>query len=146
MAKRVVAKVKRGFLAYDTRRGKVSVSWRETLSLVSNELLLRQLIEVRDKAKGRLLDVGCGAKPYSLLFSPMVEEYIGLDLLSTLHEAEQADVYANAMALPFQSTFFDMVLCTEVLEHVPNPPRVVDELFRILKPNGYLLLTTPQNY
>lgn len=141
-----MAKVKRGFLIYDSRREKPSVSWQETLSLVADGILLQKLFDVKGNAKGRMLDVGCGAKPYSSLFSPLVEEYIGIDLPSTSHGVNQIDVYANAMALPLKSNSFDTVLCSEVLEHVPEPQCLVHELWRVLKINGFLLLSTPQNY
>jgi SAM-dependent methyltransferase len=109
-------------------------------------MLFRHLIDVKCKAQGKLLDVGCGAKPYSLLFLPQVDQYVGVDLPSSAHGASEVDVYGNAMALPFQSSSFDTVLCTEVLEHVPEPQKVVHELSRVLKGGGHLLLTAPQNY
>ena len=141
-----VAKVKKGFLTYDSRRDKVSVSWTETLSLVPNEILLRQLEGLKSRAKGRMLDVGCGAKPYSLVFSPLVDEYLGIDLPTSDYGIDEIDVYASALTLPFKSNSFDTVLCTEVLEHVPDPQGLIHELSRVLKTDGSLLLSTPQNY
>jgi SAM-dependent methyltransferase len=48
--------------------------------------------------------------------------------------------------LPFEVASFDTVVCTEVLEHVPEPAQVVREIARVLKPNGYVILTTPLYY
>src|SRR4030095_5709220 len=48
----------------------------------------------------------------------------------------------DAQALGLADAVFDVVLCTEVLEHLPEPQRALDEMFRVLKPSGTLLLTT----
>jgi len=50
------------------------------------------------------------------------------------------------VALPFKDAVFDTVLCNEVLEHVPEPARLMAEVARVLKPGGVLLLTTPQTW
>jgi SAM-dependent methyltransferase len=54
------------------------------------------------------------------------------------------DLFADAMSLPFAAGSFDSVLCTQVLEHVCEPLRVLEEVRRVLKPGGRLVLTAPQ--
>ena len=91
---------------------------------------------------GRLLDVGCGRKPYERLFR--VEEYVGLDLESDrARSVGVADHYYDGERFPFVNASFDSVLCNQVLEHVFNPNEFVAEIHRVLKPGGRLLLTVP---
>jgi SAM-dependent methyltransferase len=80
------------------------------------------------------LDVGCGSAPYASLYP----KRIGVDLKA--HRGVQ--VCADVSQLPFADGTFDVVLCTEVLEHVPNPPAAVRELHRVLRRGGKCLLST----
>jgi SAM-dependent methyltransferase len=56
--------------------------------------------------------------------------------------ARKPDVVADAHALPFNDASFELVLCTEVLEHLVNPPQAIAEMRRVLAPGGTLILTT----
>lgn len=104
--------------------------------------LMRQAMEnVAHLATGRLLDVGCGARPYAHMFSAHVSQYIGLERDQTRYG--RADLWADALALPVRSGAFDTVLCNQVLEHVPEPQRAMNEMARVLRPNGTLILTAP---
>lgn len=110
------------------------------------ELLLEALVPAAQCAAGRLLDVGCGAKPYAPLFAAKVDSHVGLDLATSPHDQSTVDIYADAASLPFADNSFDTVLCTEVLEHLPEPCRAIDELHRVLKPNGRIILTCCQTF
>ena len=91
---------------------------------------------------GRLLDVGCGSKPYQDLFA--VEVYIGLDIDSeNSRKRGIADHYYDGHVFPFTDASFDSILCNQVLEHVFNPDEFLREIVRALKPGGRLLLTVP---
>lgn len=92
---------------------------------------------------GRLLDFGCGSKPYRGLFD--VQEYIGLDIEKggRDHKDEQIDVFYDGKTIPFDDNYFDSVLSSEVFEHIFNLPEIINELYRVLKPGGYLLVTLP---
>jgi SAM-dependent methyltransferase len=90
----------------------------------------------------RLLDVGCGEKPYRRYFS--AKQYIGIDLPTYGEQA--VDLFGSALQLPFKDAAFDALLCTEVLEHVPNPVALMKETARLLQPGGVLILTTPQTW
>jgi SAM-dependent methyltransferase len=96
------------------------------------------------KLKGRLLDVGCGKKPYARWLSD-VERHFGVDMPSTMHGVEHADVLASALELPFRDNTFDSVLCTEVLEHTPDPAAGLREMARVAKSDALLLLTVPSS-
>lgn len=92
---------------------------------------------------GRMLDFGCGSKPYRSLFT--VKEYIGLDIQASGHDhmETQADVFYDGKTLPFADEFFDCALTAEVLEHVFNLDEILTELCRVLKPGAPVLITIP---
>ncbi len=121
--------------------------WTDPLH-TARRLLYQALAARAHYARGWLLDVGCGKKPYRRLFSH-VDQYIGIDLppiRSDLPPVRRVDVRADGLALPFAAGAFDTVLCNEVLEHVPEPRILMAEAFRVLRPGGCLLLSTPQTW
>jgi len=93
--------------------------------------------------RGKLLDFGCGSKPYKSLFS--VESYTGLDFEMTGHDhtTEEIDVWYDGRVIPFPDEHFDCVLCSEVVEHLFDAHAAIAEIHRVLKPGGKLLLTCP---
>jgi SAM-dependent methyltransferase len=91
-------------------------------------------------ARGRLLDLGCGERPYSGDL-PAGVRAVAVDVPAP---ASAADVWSLADALPFASGAFDTVLCTQVLEHVPDPAALLGEAARVLRPGGRLVLSAPQ--
>ena len=104
------------------------------------EKLLRTEIEraLRGRTGLKLLDIGCGQRVYESYFVQFVDDYVGFDI-NTL---PTVDVVGVAEHLPFGSGQYDVVLCTQVLEHVDSPPAVISEISRVLKPGGVVLLTT----
>ena len=82
----------------------------------------------------KTLDLGCGNSPYSKYFP----NRIGCDI----ERSKNVDIVGDAHELPIKDNVFHSVLATEVLEHVKNPQKVIDEVRRVLKPNGKLILTT----
>lgn len=93
--------------------------------------------------KGKLLDFGCGSKPYKSLFT--VDEYIGLDFENAGHDHtnEQIDVYYDGKKIPFEDNSFDSVYTSEVFEHVFNLPEVLKEIHRVMKKDALILVTCP---
>jgi len=85
----------------------------------------------------RVLDVGCGVKPYLPLLADRASEYVGVD-----RDNPAADLAASAEHLPVADGSFDLVLCTQVLEHVEDPAQVVRELRRVVAPGGRVLAST----
>lgn len=112
-------------------------------------LLVELLARVAPQAHGRLLDVGCGQKPYEHLFAPYVTEYIGIEHEATFGKtnastsARKPDLYYDGKHLPFDDGTFDTVLNVQVLEHTPEPGLLVKEMGRVLKPGGLLILSAP---
>ena len=98
----------------------------------------RQIADLAPNVRGRLLDVGCGTKPYRRYFQ--AEEYIGLEIEGRKKDADK--VY-DGKVIPFENESFDSVISIEVLEHVFNPDEFLSEINRVLKKGGLLLLTVP---
>lgn len=94
--------------------------------------------------KGRVLDFGCGAKPYRSLF-PHVDAYIGVDYASEghSHQNEQIDVYYDGKTLPFENESFDALFSSEVFEHVFGLAQILPEINRVLKKDAKILITCP---
>ncbi len=107
----------------------------------------------RPGIRGRILDVGCGSKPYRGLFTES-NQYLGLDLppeRDIPRAAQRArttrgavDVYGSALNLPFAPESVDAVVSFQVLEHVPEPGQALSEMARVLSPGGFVVLTAPQ--
>ena len=125
-----------------TLAGWLAGTWFDPLHIAKRSLR-RGLARVADRAHGRLLDVGCGVKPYRAMFAH-VAAYVGIERPGTLSRSRVVDVWGDALQLPFATRSFDTLLCNEVLEHVSEPARLFAEAARVLRPGGVLLLTTPQ--
>ena len=85
-------------------------------------------------SRARTLDIGAQNGPYARYFP----RRIGLDI----RPGAGVRVIGDAQQLGIRDASVDLVLCTEVLEHLPEPQRAIDEMYRVLAPGGQLLLTT----
>ena len=94
-----------------------------------------------------LLDVGCGSSPYRKAASHCdyrTQDFAGLSPAQLRDGGyAQIDYVCDATSIPVPDGAFEAVLSTEMLEHVPEPIRVVREMGRVLKPGGTLILTAP---
>jgi SAM-dependent methyltransferase len=93
---------------------------------------------------GRVMDFGCGSKPYAGLFR-QASEYIGVDVEVSGHQHHDSnvDVYYDGKRLPFADHSFDAVVSFEVFEHVFNLSDILAEIRRVIKPGGKLFFTIP---
>ena len=104
--------------------------------------LLVAIRQLASRIDGRVVDIGCGSRPYESLFK--TSEYIGLELDTPDNRlTKKADVYYDGKTFPFEPNSFDGAVCNQVLEHVFEPDAFIREIARILKTDGKLLLTVP---
>src|ERR1019366_6849480 len=132
------------FTPVGSRFNAVLAALRRALDLQAGSIW-RDLKCVLPYVTGTLVDVGCGAQPYRPLVSPGTT-YIGIDTVNARdhfgYEIPDTRYFAGD-TWPIEGASADFVLCTETLEHVEQPGRLLREAFRCLAPGGTLLLTVP---
>jgi SAM-dependent methyltransferase len=106
---------------------------------ITVNLIERSIDLLAPEIEGDLLDVGCGNQPYRSYFTG-VRSHKACDF-----DAYRGDVdfACSAHSIPMEDHSLDSILCTEVLEHVPDPLAVWREFNRLLRPGGRVLLTSP---
>jgi SAM-dependent methyltransferase len=115
-----------------------------------NDVSIRAFLEKNlEKLHGDVLDIGSGRMPYktTILSGQQVKKYIALDLEpGKFGYHSKADVYWDGITIPLPEHSVDSAILFEVLEHCQNPHIVINEAFRVLKPGGVLLFSTPFLY
>lgn len=102
-------------------------------------LLEKQIKKSAQYISGRVLDVGAGSiNRYGKHFE--FDEYIRMDRA----HVGKVDAIGSADDIPFLDESFDSVVCTQVFEHLEHPEKAAQEIYRVLKLGGYLLVTAPQ--
>jgi dolichol-phosphate mannosyltransferase len=90
-----------------------------------------------------VLDIGCGSSRIIL----DLKNAVGMDILQRklrwLKPNHERLVRGSTFALPFKNASFDVVINSEVIEHVPEDPEIMEEMWRVLRPGGTLILGTP---
>lgn len=96
--------------------------------------------------KDNILDVGCGLKPYRHLFKTI--DYVGIDIAGGGHEdgAKTVDAFYDGKNIPFPDQTFNIIICTQVLEHADDPEILVAECSRVLKTGGKIFFSMPFTY
>ena len=109
---------------------------------VNNDFMRKNLHFLR----GRIFDLGCGIRPYEKDILKYADRYIGLDWLKTQHRF-CADIVADLNHhLPLRDASADAVVSLQVLEHLSEPQTMLNEAFRILRPNKRIFLAVPFNW
>ena len=134
--------------SYYKKNSRYYLKYTGSESYFKNGLLLESIWHFRDFMEGNLLDLGCGNKPYSKIYNEFCDTSIGCDVPFSLHKNAKVEVqcYAEDIDRHFEPDFFDCVLCTEVLEHTVNDRKVIENIRKILKPGGTLIISTPFTY
>jgi SAM-dependent methyltransferase len=117
--------------------------WR--FNWLAKHKVIRALERARHHARGDLLDVGCGSRPFAGLFEGRVGRYWGSDLAASRYlQGRAPDLFARAEELPIRSGSIDTVLGLSMLTYLPEPGRMIDEARRVLRPGGILILEFTQ--
>jgi SAM-dependent methyltransferase len=89
-------------------------------------------------------DIGCGEQPLRQQIESHGARYLGIDI--SQNRQGTVDVLAPITSVPLADSSFGVILCTEVLEHVPDTHQAFSELSRLCQPGGIIILTTPFAY
>jgi SAM-dependent methyltransferase len=108
-----------------------------TYLFIPRKLLRDAVREFGGRLDGRMLDVGCGSQQYRKFLG--CREYFGIEWSAD----KRPPVVADVTQIPFCDDAFDSALCTEVLEHLPEPGRCLSEIHRVVKPGGQVFFTVP---
>jgi SAM-dependent methyltransferase len=100
-------------------------------------------VAIKKYFKGKLIDIGCGHKPYKELLKGHISEHIGVDHESTIHIHDNIDLFGTAYNIPSDDNQFDSAICTAVLEHLEEPEMAIRECYRVLKPGAYTIYSVP---
>lgn len=137
---------------YEYRKGKLRAS-RNKSELSPSSVLFVDLIAIKyeeylkDHSSGKLLDLGCGKVPLFQAYKNFIEDNICVDWENSLHKNPFLDYLMNLNdSLNFNDNEFDTIILSDVLEHIENPRILWNEMFRILRPSGKLILNVPFLY
>lgn len=117
------------------------------IRIIYEELLPKEYLKGK-----KFLEVGCGLGYFSNKASKIGANVTGIDIGPNLVEINKKKTpkgvfkVASASDLPFKDETFDVVLSTEVIEHVNNQKSALKEMCRVLKKNGILVITTPNRF
>jgi len=98
------------------------------------------------KPSDKVLDAGAGSRPYEKYFAHAQYESTDFDDIFDKSSKDKHDFICTLDKIPREDNSYDVVINTQVLEHVEAPQAAVDEFYRILKPGGKLFLTAPQGW
>ncbi|MEO7316111.1 MAG: class I SAM-dependent methyltransferase [Ginsengibacter sp.] len=118
-----------------------SLKWKRIDYIVMHFLIRDLKYAISKFASGKILDVGCGNKPYESLFHTSRENYIGCDVVQS--SDDKVDILCLATDINAPSDSFDTVFSTQVMEHVDNSDLMMSECNRVLRSDGYLVLSVP---
>ncbi|MCK9594964.1 MAG: class I SAM-dependent methyltransferase [Candidatus Omnitrophica bacterium] len=116
------------------------------LELAANPLFILKKLQIEALSgysgfiKGRVLDIGCGLRPYARYLRAKI--YVGIDILAEV----KPDIRSRCDPLPFKDGSFDSVICTEVLEHILRPQACLAQINKALKKGGIVYITVPQSW
>lgn len=120
-----------------------------------HETKVKQTIRELPKGELKILDVGCGSGDVIAKMASMGHVCTGIDVsksflkwcqfVKTKENIPASFVLCDSGHLPLQNDTYDVVVCTEVIRHLANPEKNLDEIHRVLRKDGILLLSTPIN-
>lgn len=111
---------------------------------LSARMIHRDLRSILPTLSGRILDVGCGYAPYRKWLNEEHCSYVGLDIDGGDNVADIRVL--SDVAWPIEKESIDVVICTQVIEHVNDLDFVMHELRKVLKPGGLLIVSVPFSY
>lgn len=120
-------------------------NWAKGVRVNSSRVYLERFVAAAGQLlhpDGYILDAGAGDSKYRRFFDHAHYESADFRRMDSMHYVD-VTYECDLTSIPVEDARFDMVICTQVIEHVPDPTAVLTELHRVLKPGGMLYLTTP---
>lgn len=114
--------------------------WDASYILTRSDLKTVTEFEKLIKNDAKLLDIGCGYKPFKDILPH--KEYVGIDFDKNASDAD-ITLDCNKDKIPFSDSYFDAIIISNTLEHILNTDFLLSEVRRVLKKNGYLFISTP---
>ncbi|HEY3388842.1 MAG TPA: class I SAM-dependent methyltransferase [Prolixibacteraceae bacterium] len=140
-------------------------SWKkfELTSLDRSEKIVKEIQEYTVINDKKILDLGCGTCAAAITFAKRNAYAVGLDYCTDVDDKGRLKLMAgianankencqihvtigDGLMLPFKDKSFDIIICSDVIEHVPRPVVLIKEISRVLKPNGILYLSCPNKF
>lgn len=102
---------------------------------------------IRDHARGRLIDLGCGKVPLYGMYKDLAEEVVCVDWPNSMHASTHTDVFADLnLPLDLEENGFDTAIASDVIEHLHTPSALFSSAARLLRPEGKLIIGVPFLY
>jgi len=121
---------------------RIKPSYTDPEYLVLSRLYMaisKMMLSISDKTLDLAIDYGCGSRPYDSLLKQSAKKVIGADLPGNPMADE---IILPDGRIPLPNACADLVVSFQVLEHVPNPQKYLEEAHRLLRPGGRLILST----
>lgn len=118
-----------------------------------NPIFQRQLFAYKEAEKliqGDVLEIGCGDGYGAKVLAPCAKSYTAIDKFRTENKYNLQDVKFIQMEVPhlkgLSNDSFDMVISFQLIEHIDDDTTLISEVFRVLKPGGKFICTTPNRF
>lgn len=98
------------------------------------------------KRGSKVYDIGCGDKPFMPAVIEQEANYTGVDIVDGFYDSSHIDLIGSAYDVPIESGTADIVMSSQVIEHLEFPEKAVREMARILKKDGYAIVAFPFLY
>ena len=114
-----------------------------------HQRLLSAYHHAKSYIEGDLLELGCGEGRGVELLAPLATSYVGIDKIKSIIEKLQTSFHDYEFQdgifppFPFQENQFDTIVTFQVIEHIKKDEEFIQEIYRVLKPGGRALITTP---
>jgi len=137
---------------YVLKKNRLKASWNKrhvarTSVLIANIVAARYSQIIPQYFHGKLLDLGCAGVPLYGYYKKYISEVVCVDWADSFHESSHLDIVQDLnQPLQLEDNQFDTVLLSDVLEHIKEPQLLLNEIFRVLKPEGKLVLNVPYMY
>lgn len=139
--KKYLVKILLKFIDFNNRQKFLPSAWGVFFNpfYILRKRLYKIIYTNKKFISGKVLDYGCGTSPYKEVFN--FDEYKRADIIID-NLGDNVTKIINAKTI-FEDNYFDSIICTEVLEHVEDTNLAIEEMYRVLKPNGVAIITTP---